>query len=172
MAQQFTQLAKKHALVIILVALAIATYTRYFFTTNPRFEVLQTTMQNLDIPLLFEKSPIIIEDRLVTPYAAIDTMFKYLYVRKKEWVINNNVFNPFARNTHRYIYIYASSPINVQLIHPNLYNNGRPSNVLSLSLQNHQSLIIPMFWYYSIKGNAFSIELDSIFSAVYSTVIK
>lgn len=161
-------MARDNKLIVILTTLVVLIYLRYFFAVNPTFEMLQTKMEKLDTKLLFEKSPILIEDRLVTPYSVVDTVFKYMYTIKNEWIIDNKLFNPYAQNTHKYMLLYASEPIVIHLVHPNLYNKGKPSNVLQLNLQQSQAIIIPMFWYYSIKGHAFVIELDTIASFIYS----
>lgn len=133
---------------------------------NPKFELIQTRIHQININHLFEKSPIIIQDRIVTPYSLTDTLFKYLYVSKKEWIFRNKIFNPYQKNGSKYMIIYASSPISMQVIHPNEYNQGQPINILSLNLKKNQVFILPLFWWYSIKGDAFVIELNSISSSI------
>lgn len=168
--KQVSQFLKQHILLFILIILIIGIYTRYYVSPSHKIEVIQSAVANLQTSHLFEKHPIIIHDRIVTPYSLIDTIFKYLYVYKNEWIIHNKLFNPYIKSKSRFTIVYASSDINIQLVHPHLYNNGKPTNVITFKIEKHQILIIPMYWWYSIQGHAFMIELESVYSGLYRLV--
>lgn len=146
-------------------------YLKYYTTPHQQFEVLQADLSNLKLSNLLEKSPIIINDEIVNPHTVVDTMFKYLFVKQKSFLFINTRYNPYVQNTHRFLLLYASSDLEIQIVHPNLYNNGKPSYILMMPVKKHQMVIVPMFWWYALKGRAFAIELDSMFSIFYNMII-
>lgn len=162
---------RKHLLLVVLVSLLVLLYIKYYITPSRDLEILQLSLEKLDVGHLLEKKPIVLTERLANPLGLLDTVFKYLAVRNRSWIVYNKSYLPFQQNKHRFMVIYASSACELQLVHPRFYLNGFPSDIVYMTLKKRQTVIIPMFWWYSIKGHAFSMEVDTLFSLVYSTVL-
>jgi hypothetical protein len=158
---------KRHTLVIVLIVLIVVAYINFYITPSKEIEIIQMKVNALDLSHLLEKKPIVLYERLVNPLGLLNTVFKYISIRNKPWIIYNKEYSPFMQNTRRFNVVYAANDCQIQLVHPNLFSKGYPSDVVYMQLKKYQTVIIPMFWWYSIKGHAFSIEIDTIFSIMY-----
>jgi hypothetical protein len=161
-----------HQLILVVIVLIAIVYLRYFVSVNPEFDLLQVPVSKLTPSLLFEKSPVLIEDRTVHPNALAETAFKWLYVKRKVDAVYNATM-PQNNNTYtiamsRYTLLYADQDACiVRLAHPSFKNKkGDYTKLVDIRLAQNQTLIVPRGWAYKLQGSYVVIHLDSLSSLI------
>lgn len=148
---------------IIAIALSlIYIYVLNICKINPRFDIIQGKLSDISIKHLFERSPIVIEDRIVYPESLLHTLFKYMYVNKKITTsISSSVLKP---NRYAYTIIHAKGKVMIKISHANDFKKkGNDSFLVNVPLDKGQCIVLPHKWAYSISNNgATIIELSSI----------
>jgi len=153
-------------LVIILVALVIYIYISYPTRYNSDTQILQASISTFDPSLLYEKYPLIIEDRLINPHDVRLNLLKYHYTFQQH---NGAKDTPLtlrkALAKYTMIYNQTQETQQIDLVHPKHYDefkdvfrsphssaytiiDGTFVPTLSIKLHHGQSLIIPTMWMY------------------------
>lgn len=140
---------------------------KHYFKINPSFSIIQLPLSRLNVNILYEKSPIIINERIVYIEQLVDIVFKYLYISKKHF--KNISKDVMYKNCARYaILTNNKSDSIVYLYHPNNKNNNR-KKCLPVKLYKDQCIIIPSFWFYKSNiENTQVIKLYDIFNKLVS----
>jgi hypothetical protein len=160
-------------LVLILIAMIAIIYFRYYLSANPHFEILQSSIENVKPSLLFEQSPLIIEEPLVNPGSLTKTLFKYLYVLKRD--VATTLPNVLMKNKAKYLIISPISDAGViQISHPRhsalirraiQKKDIRQVPIANVKLNPNQCMILPMHWWYKTDTSQYrKIELDDVLS--------
>lgn len=145
-------------LFVILTCLILFIYIRFYFFPSKHFQILQTSLDNINISLLFERQPIIIHEHIKDADDITQTLMKYLYITKSYQSVKNITE---THNQSRYLIIHCSSEkAIVSIKHP---QNNTEVDVL---LERNQVVILPHLWQYKIQGEARLIHVFDISSAV------
>jgi hypothetical protein len=148
-------------LVLILCSLVLIIYIKYTFSSNPNFDILQVSIQNLNLDILFEKLPVIITERIVDPQEFVKQVFKYTYIYKN---VSNNV-DPLKWHSvrSRYLLLYnQSDECLLDIAHP---REKKKINIayIQIRMQRNQCCILPTWWMYRCPNNLFTtIKLHSL----------
>ena len=159
-------------LFVILTCLILFIYIRFYFFPTKHFQILQTSLDNINISMIFERQPIILHEYIRDADDITKTILKYLYVTKSYQSVKN--LNE-THNQSRYLIIHCSSERAVVSIkHP---KNNTEVDVL---LEKNQVIILPHLWQYKIQGEARLIHvfdtstyiINKIYSYIFFQEIK
>lgn len=154
-------------LTILVIVLIVFLYVQYYAKYNTSYKILQTKLSNIDVNTLYEKYPIIIEDRLVRANTLTSTLFRYSYTSQSNTIQKGSPFVNLALNKYTIIY-NIQSDMNINVISPfykkdftyayanNLFRSVTPlaeSKVeyVTIKLKKQQVLILPMYWSYQTE---------------------
>lgn len=144
-------------LIIVLISLLVFVYLTQYFKVNKDFEIIQVNISHLTPDLLFEKSPIIVNERIVDPKQLLQTVFKYLFLKNKESIAEVKKQNVCFG---KYTILQDSKKDNiVNVIHPKNKNKNK-----KIKLYQNQCMILPMYWKYQPESELKVIHLCDIFS--------
>ena len=174
------------SLIIFIFVLILIIYIKYDLKYNKKTELLQFTSDKITQDILFEKSPIIIEDKINNILDFIGSVISNEFFHK-----NNIKFNDIYKinkNLSTYMIIHNNNKdiINVYISNPNNKNKFRfiKSNSNSYSISNYtinninnindvpfikiilypkQSIILPKQWLFIIDK---PVELYSLFGII------
>lgn len=152
-------------------------YIRYYTKTNNTYEIVQVSLNNMTSHILYERHPILIQDRMVNPEEILKTLYKYTYIKKKK-VTKKNA--PLTICSAKYSLIYSTKrDITVNIIAPKYRKEIMPcdhnleskknldsTNVqyVTIKLKKQQLLVLPYGWIYETNSPHIHITLDDIFS--------
>lgn len=143
---------------VLLAALLVLLYVRCHLQANPRFEVLQLTLPQLQLKHLLEKSPILVTERVVNAMSLLPTAFKYLYTFS-DLAIGVNVGR--GTNAAQYMMLAATEDGIVCVHHP----NAQAYEPLDMVIKRHQVLVLPRLWGYDVRRGTFHVvQLDTLLS--------
>lgn len=127
---------------IVIAFVIMKCYYKSFYDVNKSFNIIQTPLTKLNYNLLFEKSPIIINEPIYDPYDMIEKVFKYLYITQsiKSKCINNNKYVNNGK--------YALITCKVKDIILNIYHPLFPKEFMPIKLYKDQCIILPNSWFY------------------------
>lgn len=143
-------------LLLVLIALLVIGYARYFVTYNSHIEFIQSDLSKLNSTHLLEKNPIIIQDRIVNIDSLFGSLFKFLYVHKKELEPSIAAAQNPYRNKSRFAVIYMKEDGSIHLSHPtwvkkDTANNNNNYKYIEIPLKKNQVAVIPTFWYFKLQ---------------------
>ena len=139
---------QKTATTLLAIALIISTLyivLRYYLTPSATVTIIQSKISEFDVKLLFDKDPIILEEKVVDPSEILQAYFNYLYSIK----FRVQPTNQWSQNKSRYLIVFNAETL--QIAHPS--NKGSPiKNFIDIRLQPKQLMILPSLWLYKVKG--------------------
>lgn len=134
-------------LLLCLMGLVCAIYLRYYLSPNPKLEILQTSISQLQPQLLFEKLPIILNEGIVDPLDLVRKVFRFLYIYKKH--ITTFPQDTWVKNKARYLVVYSLNPDGILgITHPK-----NPKHHIHIKLSAHKCIILPTSWSYNIYSH-------------------
>ena len=147
---------RKTATTLLTLALTVSiTYIilRYYLTPAATVTIIQSKVSEFDIRILFDKDPIILEEKVVNPGEILQAYFNYLYTIKYRVVPTNK----WSQNKARYLVIHNAETL--QIAHPS--NKGNPvPNFVDIRVQPNQLVILPSLWLYKVKGGTLTALYD------------
>jgi hypothetical protein len=166
-------------LVIIIVLILIIIYVKYDLKYSKQFELIQLSSDKLNKKILFEKHPVIVEDKIndiehFMEYI-LDKNIDYPFRNKKkienQETIYQNLSNfCYIQNINEEnIWVYIAHPSNsnkfnfkqkqktYDYLKSNYritdYSNINDTKFLKIKLNNKQIVILPKFWLFYIQTN-------------------
>lgn len=168
-------------LLSVVLILIVCLYVQYYSKYNKKYEIVQASLNNITLDLLYERNPIIIEDTVANPRHLLKTLFKYSYTFVKEMdVETNHIFKVKSKFCLVYAVDTNTQSVQLNLINP-IYNdknkfkwktstNGlmttsiplKDTNVeyITLKLKPNQPVIIPTHWLAQTDHPMRKIDLD------------
>lgn len=145
-------------IVIICLIVSLFLYNMHYWSSiNPKYEILQTDLQNINVNLLLERLPIVINESIVEPNDLTGTVFSYLYVLKQH---TKTVPRKHYQVTARYAVLFGTHDKNkVEIVHPAFKDTP-----VDITLNQNQVLILPHKWTYWTEFDAVSIKLFDLTS--------
>ena len=111
---------------------------------NPELIVVQTTLASFTGDLLYEKSPIVITDRIVNVDELIASSFKYMYASAKHVDVT---IDKQEKNKYKYMVLHSSLKGGaVLLTHP------LTSESTQIIMHPHTVLVIPKSFGFVVQG--------------------
>jgi hypothetical protein len=180
-------------LIITLIILIIIIYLRYYTKTSSNSEIIQTNLYNLNYNILQERSPIVIDDKIVQVNDLIDKSFKHLYSKKYiNLLFDQNVklnlakFAIFHNNSDNVIDVEIANPMfsnNLNYSNSPFNNNFLTSsdtdldNIQSIKilLKPYYVLILPYKWLFKCSSscdNYFLFDIMNLLIANWKNKIK
>ena len=106
------------SLLISIIILIILIYLNYNLKYNNEFQLLQLSSNNITQNILYEKSPIVVQDNISNIIDFIHVILTYEYIFKNK--VDYKSLNYVNKNLALYSLIYNSNskPINVYISHP------------------------------------------------------
>lgn len=173
-------------LVMFMVTLLIMLYFQYYFKYNDGYKILQASLDNVDINMLYERMPLVITDRIVHPMSLTKTLFKWSYAFKSIVTIQGT-YKPIQSH-HKYTLLCNPlEDMTVNIINPTYRNILKPfdrkimpahmvcskldiqdSNVqyVTIKLKKQQCLLLPIHWIYQTDYTHSAIILDDPISII------
>jgi hypothetical protein len=173
-------------LLIFIIILFITIYLNYDMKFNKDFQILQLSSNKITQDILYEKSPIIIQDNINNIQDFIKIMLSYEYIYKNKKIYNKN--NDVNQNLTNYLLLYNvnNKPIDIYISSPknkknfnwilsnsnnylisdykiSNFNNINNTHFVKISLKPKQTIILPKFWLFTINGK---IELYNLFGFI------
>lgn len=130
-------------LIVLTLVLVLKYYYKASYNVNKSFNIIQTPLSKMNYDLLYEKSPIIINELVFNPNELVEKMFKYLYTKKT--VFNYCKTGKLYTNLGRYALLTCKS----RDIILNLYHPFTKDKFMPIKLYKDQCIIIPSLWSYS-----------------------
>lgn len=168
-------------LLSVVLILIVSLYVQYYSKYNKKYEIVQASLSNITLDLLYERNPIIIEDTIANPKHLLKTLFKYSYTFVKEMnVSTNNIFKIKSKFCLLYPIDTNTPSIQLNLINPvfdeknkfkwktsanGLITTSIPLNetnveYITLKLKPNQPAIIPTHWLAQTDYPLCKIDLD------------
>jgi hypothetical protein len=144
-------------LLFVLIALMIVVYIRSAIEINKGFDMVQTNISDINIDMLMEKIPIIINEGIVNPNDLTYSIFRFLYSYKK--IGELKPCDTYQKARSRFTILYndtESCTVNVK--HPSFEKN------VDVQLLKNQCIIIPFRWVYKSEQKIKSIQLYDMLS--------
>lgn len=135
----------RRVLIIIMIAIALMLlYVHYAMKPKNEINIIQIGLHSITDSTLYEKQPIIIEDRVVDVKDVVNTLFKYQYVYKSEFLLEPD--SKIYTNTQKFMIVYNPSEQDdayVTIASPN-QSDTIPS--IDMILPANNILILPYKW--------------------------
>lgn len=130
----------------IILLLILYIYSYYIIPTS--IIIIQSKLDTFNFDSLYQRQPIIIEDRVV----GIDNVLNSWFSENIKQEIDNIYIWNF--NSHKYLYIYTMEDTEIIITNnKNNIDNDKSTDIIAIKLYSNQSLILPYRWYYNIKNN-------------------
>ncbi len=164
-------------LILIIIVLTVLIYYNHYSRYNIDYNVIQLFLEQLTLEILNERNPIIIYDRLVNPEILFDTLFKYSFIFKKKYYLNDNNFIQNTKSKYTLL-LNPNTDVDINIISP-IHNSNIKYNIdtietskvnyITIKLKKQQILILPPFWNFNINKNDSLIiyRLDDIISNMF-----
>jgi len=138
--------------IIAFIIVILLVYASFYFIHREDIVLHQTNMYNFDFSLLYNKQPIIIEDRVKELDEVISLWFSPNIVSK--YLIIDEIWK---KNNFKYTIVYSINDTEITLSHPyNNLDNYDPENPLfpltTIKLKNNKFIIVPFKWKYNIEN--------------------
>lgn len=174
-------------LIIIIVLLLLITYSQYYTSFNKGYRIIQTQLHNIDDKVLYEKYPIIIQERIVHPDRLLNTLFKYMYSFKERCMVKGS--DLVYMTPHKFSLIYNEhADMDVNIISPVFKSAFAPfvtyqkcmprsqtttldrSSVeyITIKLKQKQVIILPYSWLYQTTKDHSVMFINDLFSQMIS----
>ena len=182
------------SLIVFIILLILLIYVKYDLKYNKNTQLLQFTSDKITQDILFEKSPIIIEDKINNILDFIHTVISNEYFYKNN--INFTDTNKINKNLATYMIIHNNNnnPINVYISNPNnkdkfrfIKSNGNNYSIsnyvindinninntqfINIILHPKQSIILPKHWLFIINKPCKIYSLFGLISYIISYFI-
>lgn len=142
-------------LTVCLIAAIVFIVSRYYLTPATNVTIIQSRVSEFDIKVLFDKDPIILEEKVVNPEEIIQAYFNYLYSFRFQ--LPPLPYPKWCYSKARYLVIHNAESL--QIAHPS--NKGNPApNFVDIRLTPNQLVILPSMWLYKVKGGSLTALYD------------
>ncbi len=139
---------KKTYLIIFLIFIIL--YICCYYIHPNSIVILQSNINDFELNNLYEKQPIVIEDKIIDYELLINSWFKQ---NIKETIPETNIINEiWIENKYKYLYINNNS--NEDILEIFINNNKNNEDILAIKLYPNQSLIMPFKWNYYIPSSS------------------
>lgn len=144
----------------VLIVLLAFIYLRFYLTYSSSFDVIQTSISDLEVKHLFEKSLIVINESIVDPHEIIKHHFRFLYLYKR--LEKNPPMDRLNLNQSRYAMLYSmSNDTVIDIIHPKTMSLHRKAGLpdaevpfVEMPLRDAKCMIIPNKWIFRVRANS------------------
>jgi len=142
-------------LILIIIVIVILIYISCYFIFPPSTQILQTTVNDFNFPLLYTRQPIVIDDHIQEKDELIHSWFNYNFIKNLSNDDNNNNEPEWKHNNYKYLFMSANTDTEVIIYKASIYSKIPDENdrIIAIKLQKDQSLIIPYKWKYFINKN-------------------
>lgn len=157
-------------LVLVLIICIISLLINHSIKICDSASFIQVHMEELTDDLLDNRYPIVLLDKVVKKTDIPNTIFKWIYYTTDAFSVATSRLPVKVCATYNIIYAEEDSVI--MLRHPlKPQNDVKDVHDVHVSLQAHQSIIVPIRWYYNrISGKLAVMSVYgpySIFSTLY-----
>lgn len=128
-------------LILILLGVWALLTLRYYETPSRTVSLIQTHLSSMSPSMLFDKTPIIILDRVVDINDLLSSVFKYAFLYSRacsELRSGTPLAQTFARHT---LITSTSTDALIDLAHPQ-----HPDRPVRVVMRPHQVLAVPRLW--------------------------
>lgn len=135
--------------IISIIFILFILYSYLYFIHKEDIVLHQTNIYNFDFSLLYNKQPIIIEDRVKELDTILSSWFTQNIVHK--YLLVDELWK---KNNYKYTIIYALNDTEITISHPytNLEIDDSIYPLTTIKLKNNMFMIIPFKWKYNIKN--------------------
>ncbi len=146
--------------IVIIIVIIILIYISCYFIFPPSVQILQTTIQDFNFPLLYTRQPIVIYDHLKEKEELVNSWFKYNSIthlinnHENDNDNDNNDNNNWIYNKYKYLFINANENTEVIIYKASIYSAPptETDNIIAIKLEKDQSLILPYRWKYFVDN--------------------
>lgn len=134
-----------------LSSILLAIYCFCYFIFPTTIIILQTTLYDFSFNLLYQRQPLIIEDKIVNIDEIIDLWFF------QNLIYPNLTFNngKWIHNNYKYLFITTEKKTEILLSKATIkkIDPTNSDNIIAIQLYENQSLIIPYKWKFLFNDN-------------------
>lgn len=140
-------------LIIILIIILILIYISCYFIFPPSTQILQTTVNDFNFPILYTRQPIVIDDCIHEKEELIYSWFNYNFIKNLSDDMDNNQETEWVHNNYKYLFINANNDTEIIIYKASIYSKIPDENdrIIAIKLKKGQSLIVPYKWKYFIN---------------------
>lgn len=125
---------------IVYLAIVVIICSYAYLSLRPRndFQIIQSNLDKLNDSVLYEKYPILVNDKLVNIEDLCDSLFKYQYVFKKVYELE---LNKTKKNYSKYMVLHniMDEDVNIQICNPR-------GTIVDIIIPSFNVLIMPYMW--------------------------
>ena len=115
-------------------------YVKISLKTKDDVQILQGNLDKITDNTLYEKYPIIINDKIIESKELLNSLFKYQYSFVKFFDLEKETN---LKNTHKYLILHNISDNDVNIIIQSPTNKHSPINI---NLPSYNVIILPYKW--------------------------
>jgi hypothetical protein len=175
------------SLLISIIILIILIYLNYNLKYNNEFQLLQLSSNKITQNILYEKSPIVVQDNIsnIIDFIHVILTYEYIFKNKVDYKSSNYVNKNLA--LYSLIYNSNSKPINVYISHPknskkfksnklesfnyiisdykvNDVENINDTQFVKITLKPKKLLVLPAYWLFYIDNNCQIYSLFGLYN--------
>ena len=125
---------------IVYLAIVVIICSYAYLSLRPRndFQIIQSNLDKLNDSVLYEKYPILVNDKLVNIEDLCDSLFKYQYICKKVYELE---LNKTKKNYSKYMVLHniMDEDVNIQICNPR-------GTIVDIIIPSFNVLIMPYMW--------------------------
>lgn len=140
--------------VFVFIICFLILYVTLALKKKTDFTIIQTSIENIHDDILFEKYPIVINSKLVSSEYLLETLFKYLYIKKEITHYNGDFEENKVRGKYNIIHNESDKKMTI-----NVRNDNESVDII---LNSHSVLILPSRWYFKSEYSGKVIQLFDI----------
>lgn len=139
-------------LIVFIILLLLYIYCYFIFTSV--ITILQTNINDFKLDLLYQRQPIVINDKIKDINNILNLWFKQNIIDYNIDINNDS----WITNKYKYLYFYSiNDDTEIFLSKPNINEKipNQNEKIINIKLKQFQSLIIPFKWKYYIDNKNF-----------------
>lgn len=139
---------------IIIVVIIFLFYIKISLKTKDDVQILQGNLDKMTDNTLYEKYPIIINDKVIDSKELLNTLFKYQYSFVQYFELEKETE---LINTHKYLILHNISDIDIDIVIKSPTEKHPP---IDINLPSHNVIILPYKWIILSNGQLNGILLN------------
>ena len=139
---------------ILIIILIIYVYCYFVFPAT--VQIIQTTINDFNLSLLYLRQPIVVSDYLEDKEKLVHSWFNYNFIKNFDYRDSrddNQNQNNWVHNNNKYLFMNANTDTEIIIYKASCYSCNPTENdrIIAIKLEEKQSLILPYKWKYYVK---------------------
>lgn len=140
--------------IFFVVMIIILFYVKISLKTKDDVQILQGNLDKITDNTLYEKYPIIINDKIIDSKELLNTLFKYQYSFVQYFELEKETE---LLNTHKHLILHNLSDIDIDIVIKSPTEKHPP---IDINLPSYNVIILPYKWTVLSNGQLYGILLN------------